>query len=117
MATSVASSSQRGIPGKPSVTAALKTNATVIAREMSVIIPGSRPRSSPMAPFRNGCPPYTKTAVPNAGAIHCEPGNIGALNPNARSSMCPQITVGTVSARVIQNRSRNIATLCPACLS
>ncbi len=55
--TSVASSSQSGIPGYPSVTATLKTKATVMASEMSVIIPGSRLRSSRAAPWRKTRPP------------------------------------------------------------
>ena len=55
--TSVASSSQSGMPRKPRVTARLKTNATVIASEMSVIIPGSRSFSSRAAPCRKTQPP------------------------------------------------------------
>ena len=49
-ATSVASSSQSGIPGAPRVTAALNTKATLIAREISVIMPGSWARNSRIAP-------------------------------------------------------------------
>src|SRR4029453_10326953 len=45
--TSVASSSQSGVPAKPSVTAALNPNATQMASEMSVIMPGSRAPSLP----------------------------------------------------------------------
>jgi FAD binding domain len=37
--------------------------------------------------------------------------------PNARWSRCPHTSVGIVSKREIQNLSRNIATLWPACLS
>src|ERR1043165_2833963 len=40
MVTSVDNSSQRGMPGKPSVTMALKTNATLIASVISVITAG-----------------------------------------------------------------------------
>ena len=42
MVMSVASSHQRSIPGTPRVTATLNVNATVMASEMSVIIPGRR---------------------------------------------------------------------------
>ncbi len=49
MVTSVASSHHSGMPGKPSVTARLNRNATVMASEISVIIPGSLRRTSPMA--------------------------------------------------------------------
>lgn len=57
MLTSVASSSQSGIPGNPNVTAVLKTNATEIASAISVIIPGRRSRSSCTAPCKKGRPP------------------------------------------------------------
>jgi hypothetical protein len=67
--TSVASSHQRASPGYPSVTARLKKNATLIAREISVIMPGSRSRSSRIAPPMNTQPPYRKTAVPKTGAM------------------------------------------------
>ena len=55
--TSVASSHHNAIARKPSVTARLNTKATVIASEISVIIPGRRSRSSPAAPFRKTQPP------------------------------------------------------------
>ncbi len=64
MVTSVASSSHSGMPGYPNVTAALKTNATVMASAISVIIPGSRSRSSRQAPWRNGQPAVQE---------HCRP--------------------------------------------
>ena len=55
--TSVASSHHKSDPGKPSVTARLNTNATLIASEMSVIIPGNRSRISLTAPWMNTQPP------------------------------------------------------------
>ena len=55
--TSVASSHQRSIPGKPSVTAALKRQATVMASAISVIMPGLRSTISPLAPRMNTHPP------------------------------------------------------------
>ena len=42
MVISVASSHQRSMPGAPKVTARLNAKATVMASEISVIIPGSR---------------------------------------------------------------------------
>lgn len=53
----VASSHQKSMPSSPSVTAALYTKATMIAREMSVIIPGRFARNSLTAPVRNTHPP------------------------------------------------------------
>jgi hypothetical protein len=55
--TRVASSHQRSVPGKPSVTARLNTNATVMASAMSVIMPGRRSASSPAAPLTKTQPP------------------------------------------------------------
>jgi hypothetical protein len=55
--TRVASSSQRGIPGYPAVTATLNPKATVMASAMSVIIPGSLARNSRKAPWRKVQPP------------------------------------------------------------
>ena len=46
-----------------------ETNATVIARAMSSIMPGLRERTSLTAPDRNGLPPQTYMTVPSAGAI------------------------------------------------
>ncbi len=69
------------------VTAALKTNATAIASAMSVIIPGSRSRSSRAAPRMNGVPPYAKTIVPRTGASQVEPGKAGACHPVTDVSM------------------------------
>ena len=57
MVTSVASSHQSDSPGYPSATARLKKKATLIAKEMSVIIPGRRSRSSRSPPARNTQPP------------------------------------------------------------
>jgi hypothetical protein len=114
--TSVASSSQSGVPGYPRVTAALNTKATVMPSEMRVIIPGKRSLSSRAAPCRNTRPPYAKTAVPKTGAIHDPPGPT-AWRPVRRANMWPHTIVGIVSAREIQNFLRNISTLWPACLS
>ena len=57
IAINVETSSHSGMPGNPSVTAALNTNATLIASEINVIIPGSRSRNS-------RSPPRTKTDPP-----------------------------------------------------
>ncbi len=62
----------------PSVAAHDAANATTIASEMRVIIPGWRLRSSPAAPFRKTSPPYAKMIVPSTGGIHSEPGKTGA---------------------------------------
>ena len=88
-----------------------------MARPISVIIPGRRARSSRQAPWRNTTPPYRNTAVPNTGAIQRSPGTVGGMYPSTRGSMWPHTRVGTVSASEIQNLSRNIATLWPACSS
>jgi hypothetical protein len=111
MVTSVASSSQRGIPGNPNVTATLNTIATEMASAISVIIPGRRSRSSLIAPLMNGVPPYKNTAVPNTAGIHWDPGNCGAVNGSSCWSMWPHTSVGMVSSSEIRNLSRNIATL------
>ena len=52
-----------------------------MAREISSIMPGWRPRSSATPPSRNGRPPYRNTIVPSTGATHCEPGNWGGVKP------------------------------------
>src|SRR5439155_24651268 len=93
--TSVASSHQRSEPGKPIVTARLNTNATLIASEMSVIIPGNRPRISPMAPLMNTQPPYAKTSVPKVAGIHRDAaGPPGAAYPNQSWTIGAQMIVG-----------------------
>ena len=76
--TSVASSHQSGSPSQPSVTAMLYKNATVMAREISVIIPGSRAFSSPSAPLRKTSPPYRKTAEPKSTGTYSDKGKAGA---------------------------------------
>src|SRR4051794_9542705 len=77
--TSVASSHHRSEPGNPKVTARLNPNATMIASEMSVIIPGRRSRSSATAPRMNTEPPYPNTSAPNtAGTQRDAPGPPGA---------------------------------------
>jgi hypothetical protein len=58
MVTSVASSHQSASASmRPSSTTQEKTNATVMASEMSVIMPGSLARSSPIAPWMKTHPP------------------------------------------------------------
>jgi hypothetical protein len=91
--------------------------ATLIASEISVIIPGRRSRSSRSPVFRNTEPPYTYTAVPKNAGMYEDPGKAGAENPNMCRTMPLQSRVGMLSSNVIQNRSRNIATLCPSCRS
>ena len=68
--TSVASSHQRSTPGKPNVTARLNTKATLIASAISVIIPGRRSASSPIAPLTKTQPPCTKMSIPNRAGTH-----------------------------------------------
>ncbi len=79
MVTSVASSHHSGSASiRPSSTTHEKTKATVIAREMRVIIPGSRLFSSPQALLRKTSPPYRKTIVPSVAGRRLEPGKLGA---------------------------------------
>jgi len=52
---------------------------TVIASEMSIIIPGSRFSSSVRAIERNGTPPYAKMITERTGVIQTLPGNVGAV--------------------------------------
>lgn len=85
--TSVESSSHSGIPGYPMVTARLKTKATPMASAMSVIIPGSRARTSRAAPSTNGHPPYANTTSPSTGGIQADPANAGACQPVTDGSM------------------------------
>jgi hypothetical protein len=54
---SSASSHQKSRSNSPIAVAALATKATVIAREISSIMPGSRLRASATPPSRNGRPP------------------------------------------------------------
>ena len=117
MTMRVANSSQSGIPWNPKVTATLKRNATEMASAINVIIAGSRALSSATAPWRKTRPPYPKTAAPKSAGIQWTPGKTGGVYPSSRGAMCPQIRMGAVSASETQNRSRNIATLWPACWS
>ena len=55
--TRVANSHQRGEASNPSSTATLKTNATVMASEIRVIIPGIRSLISPQPLFKKTSPP------------------------------------------------------------
>ncbi len=93
----------------PSVVTQDATNATVIAIEISSIIPGRRDFSSLQPPVRNGCPPYTKITVPSTGAISPEPGKSGRVYPSRSANISLKNTTGTASARLIQNRSLNCA--------
>ena len=108
--TSDESSHHSGIASKPSVTATLNTKATVIAREMSVIIPGVLSAISPHAPFTKIHPPETYTAIPKTTGIQRAPGTAGGVNPSTRGIISPQMSVGTVSSSVTQNLFLNIAT-------
>ena len=49
-----------------------ETNATVMARPISNIIPGVRERISLIAPVRNGRPPQKYMTVPSTGETHCD---------------------------------------------
>ncbi len=55
------------------------TNATVMARPISSIIPGARERISLIAPVRNGRPPQRYITVPSSGDTHCDPANSGTV--------------------------------------
>jgi hypothetical protein len=61
---SVDSSHQISTSNRSSVPAQLVTNATTIASEMRVIMPGCLSASSVRAARRNTRPPYTNTIVP-----------------------------------------------------
>src|SRR6478672_5660993 len=111
MVMSVASSHHRSIPGTPRVTARLNANATVMASEISVIIPGSRSRISCTAPRKKTKPPYKKRIDPNTAGTYRDPGNAGAVNPNQSWTIGDHTTVGIVSKTEPQNLSRNIETL------
>ena len=53
------------------------TNATVIARAISSIMPGLRALISDTAPVRNGLPPQKYITVPSTGEIQATPGMSG----------------------------------------
>jgi len=110
--TSVASSHQRSIPGTPRVTARLHPNATLIARAMSVIIPGRRSVSSSMAPLTKTQPPYANTSVPNSTGMRREAvGPPHASYPSQCWIIGAHTMVGIDSSSVPQNLRRNISTL------
>ena len=72
-----ASSHHTSTSNRPSEAASEVTNATVMARLMSSIIPGLRSRISERPPRRKTRPPYTNTTVPRtAGSGRC-PGRSG----------------------------------------
>ena len=54
-----------------------ETNATVIAKPISSIIPGARERISLTAPVRNGRPPHRYITVPINGDTQGDPGKLG----------------------------------------
>ena len=74
---SVASSHQISTSKRPSVPAQEVTKATMIASEMSVIIPGWRSGSSPWAPRMKTMPPYRKMIVPRIAGTYSMPGTVG----------------------------------------
>jgi hypothetical protein len=45
--------------------------------------------------------------------MYADPGNTAAVKRNQAWIMSLHTRVGTLSSNVIQNRSRNISTLCP----
>ncbi len=53
----------------------------MIAREISVIMPGWRLRTSGTAICKNGSPPYTKTIREKTGVIQALPGKAGHTKP------------------------------------
>jgi hypothetical protein len=55
--------------------------------------------------------------VPRIAGIRSESGNVGAVNPSQSCTISDQTSTGIVSRTLSQKRSRNIATLCPACWS
>jgi hypothetical protein len=75
----VARSPEISTSNSPSVPAQLVTNATTIASEIRVIIPGCRSRSSDWAPRRKTSPPYRKTIVPRTAGRYAEPTNVGSV--------------------------------------
>ena len=69
-----ASSHQNSRSNHPNVVATDAANATEMAIAMRSIMPGFHGRISPIAPLRNGAPPYRKITSPSTGATHSEPG-------------------------------------------
>ncbi len=76
---SVASSHQISTSNRPSVPAHEVTNATMIASEIRVIIPGWRSRISGTAPRMKTSPPYRKIAVPRTAGTYWIPGTAGIV--------------------------------------
>jgi len=77
--TSVTSSQKNGVvPGRNRLKSEYP-NATVMASDTSIIVPGSRFESSVRAIERNGSPPYAKTTTASTGVIQALPGNVGAV--------------------------------------
>ena len=58
-----------------------------------------------------GRPRYTYTAVPKIACMEADLAKTGAANPATCCTIPLQARVGMLSSKVIQNRSRNIATL------
>jgi hypothetical protein len=46
--------------------------------------------------------------------MYADPGKVSELHPNKDGTMWPNATMGSVRARLTQNRRRNIPTLCPS---
>ncbi len=86
------------------------TNATVIARPMSSIIPGLRARISDTAPVRKGRPPQTYITVPSTGETSPSPGTSGSSYPSTIANMLEAATTGTARTSMIQNSRRNCPT-------
>ena len=105
-----ASSHQTSISNKPNVAANEVAKATMMARLISVIIPGFRSANSARAPRIKTRPAYTKTMVPRIAGMNLEPGKEGAVYPSQCWASGDQITVGIVRVKLNQNLSRNMAT-------
>ena len=111
MTISSASSHQksRSKPPIPSVVTQEATKATVIAIEISSIMPGRRAASSERPPVRNGQPPYRNITVPRTGEIQPAPVKSGTWYPSVWANISLNSTTGSASTRLIQKRSRNWA--------
>lgn len=79
MVMRVVSSHHTSTSKRPSVAEAEATNATTIARLISVIMPGRRSDSSVAAPRTKTMPPYRNTIVPRIAGMNLEPGKDGAV--------------------------------------
>src|SRR5699024_1876882 len=95
----------------PNLAAQEEKKATLIPKEISSIMTGTRDWISSTATIRNGRPPQTYITVPRTAAIQVP--QEGTEYPRRLANIGENATTGIPRIRLIQNSLRNSATWSP----